>query len=105
MLKKSVCDYLARAISFFENLGVICSDPVTLDLICLVLIELKYTGKWGNDKRSFFQNPAREILSAPRAFLALMFLNKRVMPENSNFREGTVYDHNSALTWDVKLVD
>ena len=78
MLEKSVCNYLARAISFFENLGVICSDPVTWDLICLVLIELKYTGKWGNDKRSFFQNPAREILSAPRAFLALMFLNKRV---------------------------
>ena len=34
------------------------------------------------------QNPARERLSGPWAFLALMFLNKRVMPETSNFRGG-----------------
>ena len=37
--EKSVCNYLARAISFFENWGVICSDPVTWDLTCFVLIE------------------------------------------------------------------
>ena len=34
------------------------------------------------------QVPAREILSGLQAFLALMFLNKRVMPETSNFRRG-----------------
>ena len=38
-LEKSGCNYLARAISFFENWGVICSDPVTWDLTCFVLIE------------------------------------------------------------------
>ena len=35
-------------------------------------------------------------------FWALIFLNKRVMPETSNW---AVYDHNRALTWDVKTVD
>ena len=47
MLEKSVCNYLALAISFFENWGVFCSDPVTWDLTCFVLIEWKYTGEMG----------------------------------------------------------
>ena len=40
-------------------------------------------------------------------FWALIFLNKRVMPETSNFKlqRGNVYDHNRALTWDVNSVD